>query len=154
MLKNFNVVKTILLPMGALLLILIALTACGGLGLRSQPITDIEWQWVSVTEAETRNVLDVPNPENYTIIFREDGTFNGMADCNVIQGTYNIPEEGQIDIQLGPTTLAFCGEDSLDQQYLALLDSVAIGSPTRDRELALETGDGALRMLFQNGGES
>jgi len=27
--------------------------------------------------------------ENYTLIFNEDGTFNGTADCNNISGTYS-----------------------------------------------------------------
>jgi heat shock protein HslJ len=52
-------------------------------------------------------------PKKYTIIFNTDGTFEGQADCNAISGTYS--QENGFTITLGPSTLAFCGEDSLDQ---------------------------------------
>jgi hypothetical protein len=44
------------------------------------------------------------------------------------------------------------GEASLDQQYLALLSSVAAGGPDGASNLALETAGGEQRMLFKNGG--
>ena len=66
-------------------------------------------------------------PKKYTIIFNTDGTFEGQADCNAISGTYS--QENGFTITLGPSTLAFCGEDSLDQQYLTLLDNVVAGGP-------------------------
>jgi heat shock protein HslJ len=149
--NKINIFRKIILPT-AFLLMGLALAACGGLGLSPLQLTDTEWQWVSVTEASTREIVEIPNPENYTITFREDGTFSGMADCNAIQGTYTVPEEGEIEIQLGPTTLAFCGDASLDQLYLGLLDGVVAGAPDSDRNLALETAGGAQRMTFEDSG--
>jgi heat shock protein HslJ len=90
----------------------------------------------------------VPNPENYTITFNEDGTFNGQADCNSIAGTWS--QENGFSITVGPSTLAFCGEASLDQQYVTLLDSVAAGGPDGAGGLALETAGGEQRMLFES----
>ena len=55
-------------------------------------------------------------------------------------------------IQLGPTQWAFCGEASLDQEYLTLLGNVAAGGPDGAGGLALETAGGEQRMLFKNGG--
>ncbi len=55
----------------------------------SNTITDINWQWLSVKNKTTNTTTTVPNPENYTIIFRTDGTFTGKADCNNISGTYS-----------------------------------------------------------------
>jgi heat shock protein HslJ len=92
----------------------------------------------------------VPNPENYTIIFRTDGTFTGKADCNNISGTYS--QEGGFTITLGPTTMAYCGETSMDQQYVQLLSSVTAGGPDGSGGLALETAGGEQRMEFKNGG--
>jgi heat shock protein HslJ len=143
-----------LLPATLLVLGMVFLAGCGRLGLRDFPLTDTVWQWVSVAETSTHAATEVPNPENYTIILREDGTFSGMADCNVIGGTYTNPEEGVIDFQLGVSTLAFCGEGSLDQQFLALLDGVVAGSPDEEGGLGLETAGGAQRMTFQNGGSA
>ena len=92
----------------------------------------------------------MPNPESYTITFRDDGTFGGLADCNNFAGDYST--ESGFSLTLGPTTAAFCGEESLDQQYLGLLDMVAAGGPTGEGTLALESAGGADRMIFINGG--
>jgi hypothetical protein len=50
--------------------------------------------------------------------------------------------------------MAYCGEASLDQQYLGLLGSVAAGGPDGAGNLALENAGGEQRMLFNNGGEA
>jgi heat shock protein HslJ len=115
------------------------------------PIQDIVWQWLSVTNQSTGEGTTVPNPENYTITFNADGTLVGKADCNNFAGSYS-QENGGIIITLGPSTMAYCGDDSLDQQYLTLLGSVVAGGPDGSGGLALENAGGEQRMLFQNGG--
>ena len=113
-------------------------------------IQGVVWQWVSVTDQSTKQTTTVPNPENYTITFNADYTFTGKADCNNIAGTYS--QQNGFKITLGPSTMAFCGEKSLDTQYLQLLGSVAAGGPDGAGGLALETAGGAQRMMFKNGG--
>ncbi len=113
-------------------------------------ITGIVWQWTSVIEQPTGNTETVPTPANYTIVFNPDGSLNGTADCNNFTGTYS--QEGGFTITLGATTMAFCGEASLDQQYLGLLGAVVAGGPDGRGGLALETAGGEQRMMFQNGG--
>ena len=130
---------------------LLFLAACTSAG-SSDPLQDITWQWESVTTKSTGESTTVPNPENYIIIFREDGTFEGQADCNQISGTYS--QEGGFTITLGPSTMAFCGDDSLDQKYLELLSNIAAGGPDGSGGLALETAGGAERMEFKDGGAS
>jgi heat shock protein HslJ len=116
----------------------------------SNSIQDIVWQWTSVTNQTTKETTTVPNPEGYTIIFNADGTLTGKADCNSFSGTYS--QTNGFSIKLGPSTMMYCGEASLDQQYLALLSSVAAGGPDGAGNLALETAGGEQRMLFKNGG--
>ena len=116
----------------------------------SNTIQGIVWQWTSVTNQTTKETTTIPNPENYTVIFNADGTLTGKADCNSFSGTYS--QTNGFTITLGATTMAFCGEASLDQQYLALLSSVAAGGPDGAGNLALETAGGEQRMLFKNGG--
>ena len=48
----------------------------------SNEITDIVWQWTSVTTKPTGETTTVADPQNYTITFRDDGTLSGKADCN------------------------------------------------------------------------
>ena len=113
-------------------------------------IQGVIWQWVSVTNQTTKETTTVPNPESYTIIFNADSTLTGKADCNNFSGTYS--QQNGFKITLGPSTMAFCGETSLDRQYLQLLGSVAAGGPDGAGGLALETAGGEQRMMFQNGG--
>ena len=113
-------------------------------------IEDVIWQWASVTNRSTNETTTVPDPENYTITFNSDGTLTGKADCNTFSGTYST--EGGFFITLGPITMAACGEDSLDQQYLQLLGEVVAGGPDGAGGFALETAGGEKRMTFQNGG--
>lgn len=86
-----------------------------------ESILDVTWQWTGVVETEPASQSVVPDPENYTITFREDGSAEIKADCNQVGGTYTQQGSALI-ITLGPSTMAACGEDSLDQQYLAFLD--------------------------------
>ena len=85
----------------------------------ANPITNIVWQWTSLTNQPTGETTEVPNPQDYTITFRDDGTLSGQADCNTFTGTYS--QEAGFAITLGAMTMAACGDDSLDQQYLQLL---------------------------------
>jgi len=103
-----------------------------------------------VTNQSTRQTTTVLNPQNYTITFYTDGSLTGKADCNSFTGTYS--QQNGFTIKLGATTMAFCGEASLDQQYLQLLGNVAAGGPDGAGGLALETAGGEQRMLFKNGG--
>jgi len=129
---------------------LLSLVACGSQGgdASSNSITGVEWMWQSVTDQSADETTTVTNPENYTITFNEDGTFEGQADCNSIAGSWS--QENGFSITVGPSTLAFCGEASLDQVYVALLGSVAAGGPDGSGGLALETAGGAQRLLFES----
>jgi heat shock protein HslJ len=113
-------------------------------------ITDIVWQWERVTDRPSGETTTVPNPENYTLIFKDDDTFSGQADCNQISGTYS--QEGGFTLTVGPSTMAFCGEDSLDQQYIDLLNGVVAGGPDGAGGFALEWAGAEKRMEFSNGG--
>jgi hypothetical protein len=48
--------------------------------------------------------------------------------------------------------MAFCGDDSLDQLYLELLDNVVAGGPAGEDRFALEWAAGEKRMEFIDGG--
>jgi heat shock protein HslJ len=114
----------------------------------SNTITDIVWQWTSVTTKPTGETTTVSDPQNYTITFRDDGTLSGKADCNTFTGTYS--QASGFSITIGATTMAACAEGSLGQQYLELLSAVVAGGPDGQGNLALENAGGEKRMLFKN----
>jgi heat shock protein HslJ len=114
-------------------------------------ITGIQWQWAELTETEPASQSVVPNPENYVLVLNADGSASLKADCNMVSWTYTLEDSSLTFNTLGPSTLAFCGEDSLDQQYLGLLGKGGTVSLEDDR-LVLELNENAGRMVFDNGG--
>lgn len=114
------------------------------------PVQEINWQWVNIYSKLTGQIVYVPDPAGYTIIFHADGTVSGQADCNTYRGTYS--DENGLSIQITTSTRAVCAEGSLEQEYLDLLNNVVAGGPDGAGNLALENAGGEKRMLFRNGG--
>lgn len=73
------------------------------------------WAWERRdSNGNASDPINVPNSENYTLVFGEDGTFAAKMDCNNAAGDYTSSGIGNIMMTLGPSTMAFCGEESLD----------------------------------------
>lgn len=111
---------------------------------------NVVWQWVELSGTAVNPAQTIANPEKYTITFAPDGTFNATADCNQISGAYS--QENGFTITPGPATMAICDDDALGEQFVNLLAGVAAGGPDSAGGFALETGGGAERLTFQNGG--
>ncbi len=101
---------------------LLMISACGSLN-SSENITEIKWMWAGSTETSPAFQSAVPNPERYTLTLNPDGSVSIQADCNSVSGTYTLTGN-LLTIQLGASTLAYCGEDSLDSTFLASLSSI------------------------------
>lgn len=86
-------------------------------------ITETLWLWQQTSMNDDTEVSP-DNSESYTLTLNTDGTINGKADCNNFTGSYEITGS---NITFGPmaTTRAFCGESSLDTQYLQDLSNAA-----------------------------
>jgi heat shock protein HslJ len=112
-------------------------------------IIDIEWQWSGLIETLPASQSVVPDPENYTLTLNSDGTYSIKADCNIGSGGYTL-EGDELTLASGPITLAYCGPDSLDSQYLSLLSNVTTFSMEND-QLVLGIGEKGDRMLFVEG---
>lgn len=93
----------------------------------SASLTGVTWQWVSFTDPLGQ--ITIEDPSRYTVTFDEALGGTGQAaikaDCNDVAATYTV-DGSSISIVAGPSTLAACPEDSLDQQYLANLSNAAI----------------------------
>ena len=109
-------------------------------------ITGIPWNWEGLIETAPAAQSVVPDPENYMLILQPDGTLDIKADCNVVGGSYTL-EGDSLTIGLGPSTMAYCGEQSLDLQYLELLSNVD-GYTIKGDQLVLNLTDDAGNMVF------
>lgn len=106
-----------------------------------EQIMDTVWQWTSAVEPD-QNVTEVPNPGSYTITLLEDGQATVKADCNQLMVSYTVDGHSLVFNMLGPSTLAFCGEQSVDNRFLSLLGSVNTWS-LEEEQLILNTTGGA-----------
>ena len=137
--------KMILLS--SLLLVALILAACGG---GSNELLNTTWQWTSMTESLPAAQSVVPNPENYTIQFKNDGTFNAKVDCNQVSGSYELDGD-RLTFRPGPSTMAECGPDSLYNLFLSNL-AVVDGYAIEDGALILKFGAGLGVMHFEKSG--
>ncbi len=111
---------------------------------REAPVTQADligpvWELTEVVQTNPDAQTVIPSPESYTLQFRAGGDLTVRADCNTVRATY-ILRGDLLLIETGPSTMAFCGEDSLDQQFLTLLGRV-------ERSLLV---DGELRLLLDS----
>jgi len=101
------------------------LVACGGGS--SSGLTGKTWHLTAITEKVPafQGVIPAADQSKYAITFNTDGTFNATADCNQVSGSYKTSGSNGLTITAGPSTLAFCGETSFGQQYVAGLSQAA-----------------------------
>lgn len=117
-------------------------------GPAAQPeIVGQTWQWQAFQDSAELNDLSVANPEQYTLTLQPDGTASIQADCNQILWSYTLEGSSLTFNTVGPATLAFCGEESLDQQYLAWLGATAT-YVTEAGQLILNLAADAGNMVF------
>ena len=93
-------------------------------------------------ELQSLGGTQVPNPENFTITFGADGELGALADCNVCGGEYEVNGD-DISLEIQFCTEAYCGDDSLDREYLEALANTAGYARNGDR-LTLDYSGGML----------
>ena len=111
----------------------------------------IQWQWSQLTETQPAAQSMILNPEKYVVVLNADGSANIKADCNQVQWTYTVEGTNLTFNTLGPSTLAYCGDESSDQQFLELLGKGGAAS-VEDGRLVLKLSDDSGTMVFDNGG--
>lgn len=113
-----------------------------------EKITNINWQWAGVIGPSSENLSIVPNKESYTLIFHTDGTYSITTDCNSGSGNY-ATDGHNMTIEPGMITLAYCGDESLEPQYLLSLWRIT-SMTLEDDQLLLSVGNKNEEMLFIN----
>ena len=132
-----------------LVFLAVLLSACGGSGLPKE-VLDTTWEWQQLIETAPASQSMIANSANYTLVFTEDGLYNAKADCNMVQGEYEVAGES-MTIKPGPSTMAECGPESSYTQYVTFLSQVD-SYRLENGKLVLTFGDGAGQMIFANMG--
>jgi heat shock protein HslJ len=71
-------------------------------------------------ELQSLGGTQISNPQNFTISFGANGELGTVADCNVCGGGYEV-KGNDISLEIRFCTEAYCGEASLDREYLEAL---------------------------------
>lgn len=82
-------------------------------------LTNTVWQLEQIQYSDGK-LLEAASPSDYTIEFMADGQLAIRADCNQVLGSF-AEDGGSLSIDLGPTTLAACSSESIEQDYLRAL---------------------------------
>ncbi len=133
--------KTRTLPLGSLLAFTILATGCGGEDVFTGPSAVIGGVWkLQSLEAIGIGLVNIPQPANYTVEFRDGGQLAVKADCNSCSGSYSISGES-LKIGAMACTLAFCGSASFDSAFLAVLTNASTFG-VKGNELTINSSKG------------
>jgi len=124
----------------------------GSLQIEAMPRAGVEGRiWQPVAEKlDGEDIAFAQDTANYLVAYLPAGETNGVmrfrADCNTGQMGYELRDGGMIGgylAQLGPMTLAFCGENSLDQRFIGVLGAAQnyrVRPGGMEMELAMPAG--------------
>ncbi len=121
-----------------LLLGLLALTACNQATSPSE-LEKPQGFWALQALGGTQ----IPNPQNFTVRFGSDGQLSARVDCNNCTGSYEVSGNLLSISELLACTRAYCGEDSLDREYINALTS-ASRYVRRDSRLEIQYAGGTM----------
>jgi heat shock protein HslJ len=124
-----------------ILILAVTLTACGE---SSSELTDTEWQFTKITSGSQELI---ENPENYILVFNDDGTFSANVNCNLVSGTYQVHED-ELTMTPDDYSLSDCGSDKVDDGFLNFLKIVESHKLDGDK-LTLYLTDGITRIGFE-----
>ena len=109
------------------------------------------WQWER-TVMNNDEIIVPPDPVNYNVKFNDDGSVTIQADCNSVLGTYSL-EDSKLSLEMGPSTMVACSEDSLGDRFVAQLASATIYFFDRDMLLIDLTADSGTMHFSQQSTE-
>ena len=99
------------------------------------PVVGALWQWVQTLYNDGKKFAP-SDPKQYTLQFRDDGTLNIRADCNLKGGRYSI-KGNRLSIEITQSTMAACPEGSLEDQFVRDLTAGA-GYFLKDGDLYID----------------
>jgi heat shock protein HslJ len=131
-------------------LLLVSATAATGCSPAGSSLAGADWRLTAITETVPafQGVVPEGDQSKYTITFDDAGAFQATADCNQVAGTYTTSGSNGLAIAVGPSTLAFCGDESMADRFVADLGLTTTWAIAND-ELTLGQPNGT--MTFAQG---
>lgn len=117
---------------------LLVLTACDQ-ATSPNELKEIQGFWA----LQTLGGAQIQDSQNYTVRFGGDGRLSARADCNNCTGSYEVSGNLLSISEILACTRAYCGEDSLDREYINALIQVSRFA-RRGNRLDLEYAGGTM----------
>ena len=133
----------------------VMLASCGGTDVPTEEpdtslpdeMLDTIWEWTEIVVKDPDEWSSpIADPPNYTVFFTSDGFSDVEADCNFIQGQYEVAGES-LDFSVGAPTFSICGPETASCQYLVYMSQVD-SYRLEDGKLILPFGDGTGELIF------
>jgi heat shock protein HslJ len=102
------------------------------------PIRNVTWKLESIERTGTATIT-IPNPDQYTVRFEENGNVRVRADCNSCTGGYTL-EGSSLSIGNVACTLIACQIPALDTAFTAALANVRSVSVSGNQLTVTGTG--------------
>ena len=125
-------------------------------GVPAAGLQDVSWLWTEgPSQPGSADIVAIPNPEAYQVIYGSDGTIQFTADCNTGSMSYELRQAGMAGgmlAQPGPVTLAECGPESYSQSFINSLmaaQNYKVRAGGNTMELVLPAGGGSLIFVDQ-----
>jgi heat shock protein HslJ len=105
----------------------------------SSGIIDRKWELVGLHLGDEERL---PERGRFTLLLESEGKARIRVDCNRAFCSYRLDDE---DISFGPiaSTMAYCGDDSMDTDFMRLMDQVHFYTK-REGALVLVCDEGEL----------
>lgn len=132
-------------------LFVILLSACGGSD-APEELLDTTWEWTELVVVDPESRSAITDPPNYTIFFSSDGFVDVEADCNFVQGKYDISGDS-VEFKVNAPVLAECGIESSYCPYLFRLVQ-AETYRIEGGKLVLTYGEGVGELIFNSVGSN
>src|SRR5262245_20339043 len=104
------------------LLLTLSVARCDENPVGPTPIRDVTWKLETI-ERTGAATITVPNPEQFTVRFEDNGNLAVRADCNSCSGRYTL-DGSSLSIGSVACTLIACPVPGLDTTFTSVLANV------------------------------
>lgn len=100
-----------------------------------KPLVGTTWQLVQIMAKDV-----APQGDNYTILFRDNGTASGKGDCNLFTATYRMTASRELSVENLGSTRRYCPNHEAESAYFDMLEGVTHYEMDADHMLLLSNG--------------
>jgi len=119
-------------------MLVVGSVACDENPIAPTPITNVTWKLETIERPGTATIT-VPNPEQFTLRFEDNGNVAVRADCNSCSGRYTL-DGSSLTIGNLACTLIACPMPGLDTTFTSAVSNVRTATASGNQLTITGTG--------------